>query len=61
MWMLGLIACLHGVPPEDWPDRDRDGIEDRLDACPFTPEDHDRGNDQDGCPDGGARNPRLQR
>jgi outer membrane protein OmpA-like peptidoglycan-associated protein len=33
------------------PDRDRDGIADRNDACPDQPEDRDGFEDEDGCPD----------
>jgi len=32
-------------------DADRDGLEDRLDACPRVPEDYDGFEDEDGCPD----------
>ncbi len=32
-------------------DKDFDGIVDRLDACPTDPEDLDRFEDEDGCPD----------
>jgi outer membrane protein OmpA-like peptidoglycan-associated protein len=32
-------------------DRDKDGIEDKLDACPNQPEDFDGVEDADGCPD----------
>ncbi len=32
-------------------DRDRDGVPDRGDACPDTPEDRDGWRDRDGCPD----------
>jgi outer membrane protein OmpA-like peptidoglycan-associated protein len=33
------------------PDRDHDGIIDRLDRCPDAPEDKDKFEDEDGCPD----------
>ncbi len=33
------------------PDRDGDGIPDAADACPDNPEDYDRFQDLDGCPD----------
>ena len=33
------------------PDRDRDGVADAADACPTAPEDPDRRDDEDGCPD----------
>lgn len=32
-------------------DRDKDGIEDKLDACPDAPEDMDNFEDGDGCPE----------
>ncbi len=32
-------------------DRDRDGIANRVDACPDSPEDRDGFEDEDGCPD----------
>jgi hypothetical protein len=35
-------------------DSDRDGIPDRLDRCPFEPEDWDGYQDGDGCPDHGT-------
>ena len=35
-------------------DSDGDGIPDRLDQCPFEPEDWDGYQDEDGCPDHGA-------
>ena len=34
-----------------WRDSDGDGIEDKLDKCPFVPEDFDDFEDEDGCPD----------
>lgn len=34
-----------------WRDSDGDGIEDKLDKCPFIPEDFDGFEDEDGCPD----------
>jgi hypothetical protein len=41
------------APPVDRPgaDRDGDGVEDILDACPDEPEDIDGDRDDDGCPD----------
>ncbi|QQR91746.1 MAG: OmpA family protein [Myxococcales bacterium] len=33
------------------PDRDKDGVPDDADKCPDTPEDLDRFEDEDGCPD----------
>ena len=38
-------------PPPAPPDRDHDGIIDRLDKCPDDPEDKDGFQDADGCPD----------
>jgi outer membrane protein OmpA-like peptidoglycan-associated protein len=38
-------------PPAPDPDRDGDGIPDRLDKCPDQPEDKDGFQDADGCPD----------
>ncbi|MBU1218551.1 OmpA family protein [Myxococcota bacterium] len=38
-------------PAED-PDRDKDGIPDKLDKCPDDPEDKNGFEDEDGCPDG---------
>jgi outer membrane protein OmpA-like peptidoglycan-associated protein len=38
-------------PPRPDPDRDMDGIADRLDRCPDVAEDRDGFEDQDGCPD----------
>ncbi len=35
----------------DEADTDKDGIPDRIDACPTVPEDFDGFQDQDGCPD----------
>ena len=35
-------------------DTDGDGIPDRVDQCPFEPEDWDGYEDEDGCPDGGT-------
>lgn len=35
-------------------DSDGDGIPDRVDQCPFEPEDWDGYQDEDGCPDNGA-------
>jgi hypothetical protein len=35
-------------------DSDGDGIPDRIDQCPFEPEDWDGYQDEDGCPDHGA-------
>ncbi len=35
-------------------DSDGDGIPDRVDQCPFEPEDWDGYQDEDGCPDQGA-------
>lgn len=34
-----------------WRDSDGDGIEDKLDKCPFIPEDFDNFEDEDGCPE----------
>ncbi len=45
-----LIASL-GYEPREVRDRDEDGIVDGMDVCPLEPEDMDRYNDTDGCPD----------
>jgi outer membrane protein OmpA-like peptidoglycan-associated protein len=39
------------VEPTTEPDKDGDGIPDRLDRCPDRPEDKDGFEDEDGCPD----------
>jgi hypothetical protein len=62
-----VIHGVEGGPPDDplegdWvqlrrrcgppaPDRDEDGIADAVDRCVDEPEDHDRFEDDDGCPD----------
>ncbi len=45
-WTLGL-----DLRPEERPDRDGDGIKTRFDDCPDDPEDFDKFEDDDGCPD----------
>ena len=40
-------------------DTDGDGLEDRLDKCPFVPEDFDGFEDEDGCPEGDNDNDGL--
>src|SRR5690606_31842470 len=39
------------IPPPGEKDRDGDGHDDDLDACPDDPEDFDAFEDEDGCPD----------
>ncbi|MFZ5480564.1 MAG: hypothetical protein ACOZNI_27625 [Myxococcota bacterium] len=58
---VALWACagVRGVPPVAGPDPDGDGIGRPFDACPSVAEDDDGGNDVDGCPDEGRRDPRL--
>jgi outer membrane protein OmpA-like peptidoglycan-associated protein len=48
--VLGVHAMFDSSPRVP-PDRDHDGIIDRLDACPDVPEDKDGFEDTDGCPD----------
>jgi outer membrane protein OmpA-like peptidoglycan-associated protein len=45
------VHALFDSAPRVPPDRDRDGIIDRLDHCPDVPEDKDGFQDADGCPD----------
>jgi outer membrane protein OmpA-like peptidoglycan-associated protein len=45
-----LVAMLSWEPRQD-PDTDLDGLADSVDACPEQPEDVDRWEDDDGCPD----------
>ncbi|MDD3642314.1 MAG: OmpA family protein [Candidatus Krumholzibacteria bacterium] len=48
-WMAYFMLNVGGfVLPQD---ADRDGIEDKVDACPGEPEDFDGYQDDDGCPD----------
>jgi len=47
---LRLFASV-GIGTHDPSDRDRDGIPDEDDACPDTPEDFDKYQDEDGCPE----------
>ena len=48
-WAVYFILSMGGnVLPQD---KDEDGIEDKLDACPNDPEDFDGVEDTDGCPD----------
>jgi outer membrane protein OmpA-like peptidoglycan-associated protein len=47
---LGVHVMFDSAPRVP-PDRDHDGIIDRLDACPDAPEDKDGFEDADGCPD----------
>jgi len=49
-----VVLGVHGMfdsAPRVAPDRDGDGIIDRLDRCPDVPEDKDGFEDRDGCPD----------
>jgi outer membrane protein OmpA-like peptidoglycan-associated protein len=50
---LGLAYVPVGkeVPKEVKEDRDGDGIKNKLDQCPDEPEDFDKFEDEDGCPD----------
>lgn len=48
---LGGKAPRRPRPVAARPDRDGDGVEDLVDACPQRPEDRDGFEDQDGCPD----------
>jgi outer membrane protein OmpA-like peptidoglycan-associated protein len=41
----------HGCPFRSVHDRDGDGIPDEIDKCPDQPEDFDKFEDDDGCPD----------
>jgi outer membrane protein OmpA-like peptidoglycan-associated protein len=50
VFVLGVHAMFDSAPRVP-PDRDHDGIIDRLDACPDAPEDKDGFEDTDGCPD----------
>jgi hypothetical protein len=45
-------TCKPTPTPTPTPDTDGDGIPDAQDACPDEPEDFDRFEDEDGCPEG---------
>jgi len=47
----GLSWAWRDEPPEPPADRDGDGLLDAADTCPDEPEDRDRFEDGDGCPD----------
>lgn len=47
---VGLGGSFYAVDPSE-ADRDDDGVRDWKDACMFTPEDKDKFEDLDGCPD----------
>ena len=49
--LAGSWLQLRRVCPPFAPDRDRDGIADAPDRCVDEPEDYDRHEDDDGCPD----------
>ncbi|MDC0674317.1 hypothetical protein [Nannocystis radixulma] len=49
--LAGSWLQLRGLCPPYAPDHDRDGVADPDDPCPDLPEDYDRHQDHDGCPD----------
>lgn len=46
-----LLVGLQYSPRVELGDRDRDGVDDTVDACPREPEVHNGHQDEDGCPD----------
>ena len=47
------LALARQCKPEEkeFPDSDKDGLQDHVDACPQEPEDYDGFQDEDGCPE----------